>query len=177
MGKVEMDVTVTQGFQQRWRCLAVQMAFWNSPCVELATIKVWLSGWLCLIWNPMHLSWLNHPCTLSLYCLWNVIVSSEHTLTAVMWRPPSSVIEEDVPLFLKAILVSGCYQQLKGSEAKWSNPRPPWLYPPETKMLSKSVSRAGENSVIWKFEHFSRREYPIFFFFFIFWAFQAILHI
>ena len=30
-------------------------------------------------------------------------------------------------------------------------------------MLSKSVSRAGENSVIWKFEHFGRRGYTIFF--------------
>ena len=58
-----------------------------------------------------------------------------------------------------------CTLQLKGSEAKWSNPRPPWLYPPETKMISKSVSRAGENSVIWKFEHFCRRGYTIFFHF------------
>ena len=34
------------------------------------------------------------------------------------------------------------------------------------KMLSKSVSRAGENSVIWKFEHFGRRGYTIFIFIF-----------
>ena len=37
----------------------------------------------------------------------------------------------------------------------------------EMKMLSKSVSRAGENSVIWKFEHFGRKGYTIFFFHFL----------
>ena len=67
---------------------------------------------------------------------------------------------------LACILLPVSFTYLKGSEAKWSNPRPPWLYPPETKMLSKSVSRAGENSVIWKFEHFGRRGYTILFSFF-----------
>ena len=78
-----------------------------------------------------------------------------------------------LPCFTIKACISMAYivVHLKGSEAKWSNPRPPWLYPPEMKMLSKSVSRAGENSVILKFEHFGRRGYT--FFFLIFWAFQA----